>query len=94
MRSAMRAWTEGASFWLTRRRFYAILFGQTKRRSDRMTFQLIKDSPVALHERTNSTARFLTSEETIEMARIQKDESVIGYALLSLNGEEIESSGA
>lgn len=59
-----------------------------------MAFQLIQDSPVALHERTNSAARFLTSEETIEMARIQKDESVIGYALLSLDGEEIESSGA
>jgi len=59
-----------------------------------MAFQLIQDSPVALHERTNSTARFLTSEETIEMARIQQDDSVIGYALLSLDGEEIESSGA
>lgn len=58
-----------------------------------MTFQLIKDSPVAIHERTNAVARFLTPEETIEMARIQKDNSVIGYALLSLDGEEIESSG-
>ena len=59
-----------------------------------MAFQLIQDSPVAVHDRTNSTARFLTPEETIEMARIQKDDSVIGYALLSLDGEEIESSGA
>ncbi|MEM7057003.1 MAG: hypothetical protein AAF557_05395 [Pseudomonadota bacterium] len=59
-----------------------------------MAFQLIHDSPVAVHDRTNSTARFLTPEETIEMARIQKDDSVIGYALLSMDGEEIESSGA
>ncbi len=59
-----------------------------------MAFQLIQDGPVAVHERTNSTARFLTPEETIEMARIQKDDAVIGYALLSLDGEEIESSGA
>ncbi len=38
--------------------------------------------------------RFLTSEEAVELARIQKDSSVIGYALLSFDGEEIESSGA
>ena len=59
-----------------------------------MAFQLIQDSPVPVHERTNNIARFLTSDETIEMARIQKDDSVIGYALLSMDGEEIESSGA
>lgn len=49
---------------------------------------------LVLHEKTNSIGRFLTSEETIELARIQKDNSVIGYALLTPDGQEIESSGA
>ena len=49
---------------------------------------------MVIHEQTNNVARFLTSEETIELARIQKDNSVIGYALLGLDGTEIESSGA
>lgn len=47
-----------------------------------------------IHDQTNNVARFLTSQETIELARIQKDNSVIAYALFSLSGEEIESSGA
>jgi hypothetical protein len=38
--------------------------------------------------------RFLTSEEAVELARIQKDNSVIGYAVLTFDGEPIESSGA
>ena len=38
--------------------------------------------------------QYLTSEEAVELARIQKDNSVIGYALLTLDGEEIEASGA
>ena len=59
-----------------------------------MALYVVEDGPVAIHEQTNSVARFLTSEETIELARIQKDNSVIGYALLDLNGDEIESSGA
>ena len=45
-------------------------------------------------ENTDNVARFLSSEETVELARIQKDSSIIGYALLSLEGEEIESGGA
>lgn len=40
------------------------------------------------------SARYLTTHETIEMARIQKDPDVIAYALLGLDGTEIEASGA
>ncbi len=38
--------------------------------------------------------RALTSDETIELAQIQKDPAVVGYALLTLDGDEIEASGA
>ncbi|MFK7941881.1 MAG: hypothetical protein AB8B85_03040 [Paracoccaceae bacterium] len=41
-----------------------------------------------------SVDRYLTSEETVELARVQQDDSVIGYALLTLDGEEIQSGGA
>ncbi len=41
-----------------------------------------------------NTGRYLTSEETVELARIQQDDSVIGYALLTLDGDEIETGGA
>lgn len=47
-----------------------------------------------LNSTTEVVGRHLTSQETVELARIQKDDSVIGYALLTLDGEEIESSGA
>ena len=47
-----------------------------------------------LNEARNDVGRYLTSEEAVELARIQKDNSVIGYALLTLDGDEIESSGA
>ncbi|MEM7422631.1 MAG: hypothetical protein AAF334_02855 [Pseudomonadota bacterium] len=39
-------------------------------------------------------ARFLTTQETIEMARIQKNPDVIAYALIGFDGTEIEASGA
>lgn len=41
-----------------------------------------------------NVGRYLTSEEAVELARIQADNSVIGYALLTMDGDEIESSGA
>lgn len=47
-----------------------------------------------LSEVPRSASRYLTSEETVELARIQQDDSVIGYALLTLDGEEIQSGGA
>ena len=37
--------------------------------------------------------RFVTAEEAVELARIQKDSSIIGYALMTFEGDEIESSG-
>lgn len=55
---------------------------------------MIKDDPVGFHDQTNPIPRLLTSEETIELARIQKDSAVIGYAIISFEGEEIETSGA
>ena len=47
-----------------------------------------------LNSTPEKVGRHLTSKETVELARIQQDPSVIGYALLTLDGEEIESSGA
>lgn len=47
-----------------------------------------------LSEIPRSASRYLTSEETVELARIQQDDSVIGYALLTLEGEEIQAGGA
>ena len=47
-----------------------------------------------LNEARKDLGRYLTSEEAVELARIQKDNSVIGYALLTLDGQEIEASGA
>ena len=41
-----------------------------------------------------NVGRYLTSEEAVELARIQADNSVIGYALMTMDGDEIESSGA
>lgn len=38
-------------------------------------------------------ADFLTAEETTELARIQRDPSVVGYAVLTPQGEEIEAGG-
>lgn len=49
---------------------------------------------VVIGEAQHNVGRYLTSQETIELARIQKDNSVIGYALLTHDGAEIESSGA
>lgn len=47
-----------------------------------------------LKQMPHSAARYLTSEETVELARIQQDSSVIGYAILTLEGDEIEAGGA
>lgn len=47
-----------------------------------------------LNDAALNVGRHLTSQETIELARIQHDSSVIGYAVLTLDGEEIEASGA
>lgn len=38
--------------------------------------------------------RHLTSVETVELARIQRDPSVIGYAVMDFNGNQIEAGGA
>ena len=50
--------------------------------------------PEFIREQENSGQRHLSAEETVEIARIQSDESIIGYAILKSNGEEIESGGA
>ncbi|MEM1299292.1 MAG: hypothetical protein AAGH68_08410 [Pseudomonadota bacterium] len=47
-----------------------------------------------LSEIPRASSRYLTSAETVELARIQQDNSVIGYALLTLDGDEIQSGGA
>ncbi|MEL7469124.1 MAG: roadblock/LC7 domain-containing protein [Pseudomonadota bacterium] len=44
-------------------------------------------------EDARQVGRHLTSAETVELARIQKDPSVIGYAVLDLDGNQIEASG-
>lgn len=48
---------------------------------------------MAIEDKVANVGRFLTSEETVELARIQKDPSVIGYAVVALDGTEIESGG-
>lgn len=40
-----------------------------------------------------TVGRFLTSQETVELARLQQDNSVIGYCLLGMDGEELQGSG-
>ena len=47
-----------------------------------------------LKEARKDVGRYLTSEEAVELARIQKDNSVIGYALLTMDGDEIEYNKA
>ena len=44
-------------------------------------------------EDARQVGRHLTSAETVELARIQKEPSVIGYAVLDLDGNQIEASG-
>lgn len=46
----------------------------------------MKDEPLEAHD-------FLTPEETSELAQIQRDPSVIGYALITNKGAEIEANG-
>lgn len=48
---------------------------------------------MATEDKMPNVGRFLTSEETVELARIQKDPSVIGYAVVGMDGTEIESGG-
>lgn len=48
---------------------------------------------MATQDNVANVGRHLTSEETVELARIQKDPSVIGYAVIGLDGTEVESSG-
>jgi hypothetical protein len=38
-------------------------------------------------------ADYLTAEETTELAKIQRDPLVVGYAVLTHQGEEIEAGG-
>ena len=49
---------------------------------------------MATQDTIANVGRYLTSAETVELARIQKDPSVIGYDIIGLDGAEIESSGA
>lgn len=44
-------------------------------------------------DETPAVGRHLTSVETVELARIQKDPSVIGYAVMDLQGNQIEAGG-
>ena len=48
---------------------------------------------MATEDKIESVGRYLTSEETVELARIQADASVIGYAVIGMDGSEIEASG-
>lgn len=59
-----------------------------------MPAKLVERDSVVVHQHTNRAARYLTSEETIEVARIQKTPNVIGYALITMDGTQIEASGA
>lgn len=45
-------------------------------------------------DETPEVGRHLTSVETVELARIQRDPSVIGYAVVDLHGNQIEAGGA
>ncbi|MEM9062410.1 MAG: roadblock/LC7 domain-containing protein [Pseudomonadota bacterium] len=49
---------------------------------------------MATQQDGQTVGRHLTSAETVELARIQRDPSVIGYAVLDLDGNQIEASGA
>lgn len=48
---------------------------------------------MAQESKIANVGRYLTSEETVELARIQRDGSVIGYAVMAQDGTEIESGG-
>lgn len=48
---------------------------------------------MASENKIANVGRYLTSEETVELARIQRDASVIGYAVLALDGTEVEAGG-
>jgi len=41
----------------------------------------------------NSPAVFLTSQESSQLDRLKEDPTIIGHAMVSLDGEELESSG-
>ncbi len=45
-------------------------------------------------DRAKSNAGVLTAEEIVAIAKVQHDSSIVGYAILRKNGEEIESGGA
>lgn len=47
-----------------------------------------------IEEASDRIGQHLTSQETVELARIQQDPLVVGYAIMALDGEEIESGGA
>lgn len=42
----------------------------------------------------HNVMQFLTAAESSELASIKQDPAVIGYALLSMDGREIDASGA
>lgn len=42
----------------------------------------------------HNVMQFLTAAESSELAAIKQDPAVIGYTLLSMDGSEIETSGA
>lgn len=44
-------------------------------------------------DKTPEVGRYMTSVETVELARIQRDPSVIGYAVMDLQGNQIEAGG-
>jgi hypothetical protein len=48
---------------------------------------------MSLSEEPLEAQDFLTPEETSELAAIQRDASVIGYALITNKGAEIEANG-
>ena len=49
---------------------------------------------MATQDKIANVGRYLTSEETVELARVQRDPSVIGYAILSMDGTKVEAGGA
>ncbi len=44
-------------------------------------------------EQSQKLTDYLTAEETTELAKIQRDPLVVGYAVLTPQGEEIEAGG-
>lgn len=46
-----------------------------------------------MSESGSSHSHYMTSQETVELARLQQDPNVIGTCLLSMEGDKIESSG-